>query len=129
MLSRYRFDFPALRWISWVTLNKSLNFSKALLCSQNYKIDTRVLIYQAFCNDSRDTHENRSCWFFVFLFFFFFLGPHLWHMEVSSLGVESELQLLAYITATAMPDSSHVCDLHHSSQQHWILNPMFGARY
>ena len=27
-----------------------------------------------------------------------------------------------YTTATAMPDLSRVCDLHHSSQQHWILN-------
>ena len=37
-------------------------------------------------------------------FFFFFSGPHLRHMEVSRLGVESELQLPAYTTATAMPD-------------------------
>jgi len=29
-------------------------------------------------------------------FFFFFLGPHLQHMEVPKLGTESELQLLAY---------------------------------
>ena len=32
-------------------------------------------------------------------------------MEVPSLGVKSELQLLAYATATAMPDLSHICDL------------------
>ena len=31
-------------------------------------------------------------------------------MEIPSLGVESELQLLAYITATATEDPSHVCD-------------------
>ena len=30
-------------------------------------------------------------------------------MEVLRLGVESELQLLAYTTATATPDPSHVC--------------------
>ena len=41
----------------------------------------------------------------------FFLGPHLQHMEVSRLGVESELQLLAYTTAAAMPDPSRICDL------------------
>ena len=39
-------------------------------------------------------------------FFFFlssvFLGPHLWYMEVPRLGVELELQLLAYTTATAI---------------------------
>ena len=49
-------------------------------------------------------------------------------MEVSSLGVESELQLLAYTTATATSDLSRVCDLHHSSQQHQILNPLSKAR-
>ena len=49
-------------------------------------------------------------------------------MEVPELGVELELQLLAYATGTAMQDLSHVCDLHHSSQQCWILNPLSGAR-
>ena len=31
--------------------------------------------------------------------FFLFLGPYPWHMEVPRLGVELELQLLAYIIA------------------------------
>ena len=51
-------------------------------------------------------------------FFFVFLGLHPWHTEVPKLGVKSELWLLAYITATAMPDQSHVCNLDHSS---WIM--------
>ena len=38
-------------------------------------------------------------------------------MEVPRLGVESELQLLAYATATAMLDPNLLCDLHHSSWQ------------
>ena len=46
----------------------------------------------------------------------------------SQVGVESELQLLAYGTATSMPDLSFVCDLHHSSRQHWILNQLIKAR-
>ena len=50
-----------------------------------------------------------------FFFFFCFLGPHPWHMEVPRLGVELELQLLAFATATAMPDPSHVCNLHHTA--------------
>ena len=37
----------------------------------------------------------------IFHFFFFVLGPQLQHMEVPSLGVESELKLLAIATATA----------------------------
>jgi len=49
-------------------------------------------------------------------------------MEVPKLGVESELQLLASATATATWDSSHVCDLHHSSRQLQILNPLSEAR-
>ena len=49
-------------------------------------------------------------------------------MEIPRLGVESELQLLAYDTATITWDPSRVCDLHHSSQQCWILNPLSEAR-
>ena len=45
-----------------------------------------------------------SC-FFLFVFLFCFLGLHLWHMEVPRLGTESELQLQAYATATAMQGS------------------------
>ena len=38
-------------------------------------------------------------------------------MEVTRLGVQLELQLPAYTTATARQDPSCVCDLHHSSRQ------------
>ena len=57
--------------------------------------------------------------------FFVFLGPHMQHMEVSRLEVESELQLPAYATATR--DLSCICDRHHSSWQHRILNPLSEA--
>ena len=40
----------------------------------------------------------------TFFFFWSFLGPHRPHMEVPRLGVESELQLLTYTTATATLD-------------------------
>ena len=49
-------------------------------------------------------------------------------MRVPRLGVESELQLLAYITATATWDPSHICDLHHSFWQCWTLNSLSKAR-
>jgi len=49
-------------------------------------------------------------------------------MEVPRLEVESELQLLAYTTATTTQDQSHICDLHHSSWQHQIVNPLNEAR-
>ena len=68
--------------------------------------------------------------FFVFLFSpsFFFLGRHPWHMEVPRLGVELEPQLLAYPTATAMPDLSHIYKLCSTLQQCQILNPLSKAR-
>ena len=49
-------------------------------------------------------------------------------MEIPRLGVELELHLLAYTTAIAMRDPSLVCNLHHSSQQRWIPNPLGKAR-
>ena len=50
------------------------------------------------------------------------------YMEVPRLGVESELWLLAYATARAMSDWSRVSDLHHSSKQCQILNPLSKAK-
>ena len=64
----------------------------------------------------------------VFLFCFVFLGPHPLHMEVSRLGVKSELHLPAYATARATQDPSRACNLHHSSWQCWILNPPIKGR-
>ena len=42
-------------------------------------------------------------------FFFSFLGLHLQHMEIPRLGIQSELQLPAYTTATATPHPSYIC--------------------
>ena len=39
-----------------------------------------------------------------------------------------ELQLPAYTTATGTPDPRSICNLHCSSQQCWILNPLSEAR-
>ena len=65
---------------------------------------------------------------FFFLFLFFFLGPHLQHMEVSWSEVKSELQLPVYATSTATQDPSCICNLCHSLQQCWILNPLSNPR-
>ena len=62
----------------------------------------------------------------LLLLLFVFLGQHLWHMEVPRPGVESELQLLAYATTTAMQDLSLVFNLHHRSQA--TLDPLSRAR-
>ena len=69
--------------------------------------------------------------FYLFFFnfnFFCFLAPQPQHTEVPRLGVESELLLPAYATATAMQDPSRVSNLHHSSRQRRIFNPLSEAR-
>ena len=64
--------------------------------------------------------------YFIILFYYFcFLGLHPWHIKIPRLGVKSEL---AYTTAIATPDLSHVCELHHSSRQRRVLNPLSEAR-
>ena len=62
------------------------------------------------------------CGVFSAFFLFCFLGLYVWHMKVPRLGVKSELHLLAYATATVMPDPSCIWDLHCSSWQCWIFN-------
>ena len=49
-------------------------------------------------------------------------------MEVPRLGVELELQALAYTTATAIRDQNHICDLYCSSRQCQTPNPLSKAR-
>ena len=63
-----------------------------------------------------------------FIYLFFFLGPHLGHMEVPRLGDESAQQLPTYGTAAAMPDLSPICDLCYNLWQCQILNPLSKAR-
>ena len=69
-----------------------------------------------------------SVFLFCFVFAFCFLGLYLQHMEVSRLGVQLEVQLPAYTAVTATPDPSCICNLHHSSRQGWIPNPLSKAR-
>lgn len=68
-------------------------------------------------------HHRALCvsWFFIF-----FSGPQLWRMEVPRLEIKSELLLLAYAIATALPDLSCICYLYHSNIR--SLNPLSGAR-
>ena len=66
--------------------------------------------------------------FCAYIFFIFFLGPHPQQMEVPRLEVKSELQLLFYATATGMQDTSHIYNLHHSSEQCQIPHPLSKSR-
>ena len=82
---------------------------------------------------------SRTCWPSVRLlwrnvcldflsFIFWFLGLHPRHVEVPRLGVKLELQLWARTTATAMHESSCICNPHHSSQQCQIPDPLSEGR-
>ena len=61
------------------------------------------------------------------IFFFLFKATPVAY-EVPRLEVKLELQLLGCTTATAIPDPSCICNLHHSLQQCQILNPLSEAR-
>ena len=72
-------------------------------------------------------HAGFFCFcLFLFVFVFFFRAAPAAY--IPRLGVKLELQLLAYPTATAMQDPSCVFDLHHSSRQCQIPNPLSEAR-
>ena len=79
------------------------------------------------CIKSLSLFKDGSPISYVYSFcFILFLGPHLKHMEILRLGIKLELQLLAYTIATAMRDSSHVCDICLSNARtltHWAMNP------
>ena len=72
--------------------------------------------------------EQKPSNYFYFIYFFGFLGLHLQHMDVSRLGVEWELQLLAYTTATATWDpepAKQSQGLNPSPMDtNWVLNPL-----
>ena len=60
--------------------------------------------------------------------FFFFLGPHPWHVEVPRIAVNRAVAAGLHHSRIATLDRSHGCDLHHSSWQCWILDPLSEAR-
>ena len=60
------------------------------------------------------------------LFFVFCLFAISWAAPVACGG--SQARGLIGVVATATQDPSHVCNLHHSSQQRWIPNPLSEAR-
>ena len=85
-------------WASSCSSNQNLSLGTSIC--QGFdpkKTKTKNTTHTRKCDKLTIDIENvASCWFF-----FIFLGPYLWHMEVPRLRVESELQLLAYTTVTA----------------------------
>ena len=104
-----------------VTVYRFFEVNKLSFCDNEYKDCKQIfsLVYTIWVSEIV---------FIFILFYFIFGGLHLWHMEVPWLGIELELQLPAYATATATKDLSRIFDLHHSSWQRWIPNPARGTR-
>ena len=65
-------------------------------------------------------------WIGTIISFFIFLQLHLHGNSWARGGVGAAA--VAYTTATATLDLGHICNLHHSSWQHWTLNPLSKAR-
>ena len=107
------------------TYGNFLNFSHLAFDTRSVRYSVIVPIICISFHFSSDKNEVRLKYLLLFFFFFFFclLGLYLRHMEVPGLGAES-----AYATATATPDLSRICDLHHSSQQCRIRNSLIEAR-
>ena len=111
------FFFPPTHWIIATPVFKFIDFWLLL----ELALDT---LHVALSHSSPEFLLKLVCFilFYLFILSFVFLGLYSQHMEGPRLGFDLELQLLAYTTATAMPDPSCVCDVHHGSQQRWILN-------
>ena len=118
LLPKPRYQYPSniYTWRKWNWIQPSRGYEEAF-------------IYNWCPGSQQITQQNNfTVHQIIHVRIFFFLGPHQGQMEVSSLGVESELQLLAYATATARGDMSRVCDLRHSSWQRQITDPLSKAR-
>ena len=81
-------------------------------------------------------HFTHKCFsmnnFYLFIYYYYclfaFLGPlPMAHGSSQARGSVGAIAP-AYTTATATRDLRHVCDLHHSSQQRQILNPLSKVR-
>ena len=62
----------------------------------------------------------------VLCFFLFRVAPAAFGSSQVRGGIGTAAE--EYTTATAKPDPSHIPDLCHSLQQHWILNPLSKSR-
>ena len=95
------------------------------LCSS--VIDSKGLSIFPSTTCSKDCFVPSPPFSFFLFFFVVFLGPHPRLREFPRLGVKLELKLQAYTTTTATQDRSNVGDLHQSSRQRRIVNPLSEA--
>ena len=83
------------------------------------------------CNLTIDKYSLFRIVMFIFLLFiFYFCLFRAAPMAYGSSQVRGHIGAIAadLYHNHGMPDPSHVCNLHHSSQQCWILDPLIEAR-
>ena len=114
--------------VSGVTLDLQGYGSKLLVRSLQILIQTSLGVTRTFLEFAYMTNLYVFFLLVLFVCLFPFSGLHLQHIGISRLGVESELPLPACAAATATRDLSHICDLHPSLRQRWILHPLSKAR-
>ena len=68
-----------------------------------------------------------NCVLYIYIYFLFCMATPAVY-KVPRLGAKSELQLPGFATATAKPDLSFICNLHHSTWQCQILNTLSEAK-
>ena len=90
--------------------------------NQSYE-DTKGWLYLLSPSNTCTLQTSSAYILGIIIFIFCFLGLHPRHMEVPRLGAQ-----LGATAASQHHSHSHVCDLHHSSQQHWSLNLLREAR-
>ena len=81
----------------------------------NEEIEAKYLACSECCYCSFSAFSRPSSYVEVDKCFVFVFVLMATPVVVSGLGVELEGQLPVYTTATAVPDLSSICDLHHSS--------------
>ena len=116
------FVYSFIHWWALITSAFSQNGTVMLWTWVNHYLVESLLSFGGRVVISRNGIAKDICTF-VFLFR---AAPMAYGNSL--LRLELELQLPAYTTATAMQDLSWICNLHHSSQQHQILNPLNKAR-
>ena len=120
------FAYPSTNWEIlrlfpvWMILNKAM---KTFLWEHygfhfTWAIETAKLLTKCLCHFAGSEFQLLHNLFF----FFFRATPVVYGRSQARDWIKTAAASIVIATAIAMRDLSRICDLHHSSQQHLILN-------
>ena len=117
--------------VCWPETNRLLDFSPAEVSIFRFSAELQFGV----CNHGDPCASSPKEWEEELLFlFFFFRAPTMRYGSsqargrIETTGMETELQLQTYTTATGTLALSYTCDLCCSLWQCWILDPQSEAR-